>query len=129
KQINVAKNKHLGKNVGSARNLANEKGKAFEDFLVKKFEGKGSFIAKSANTSREFDGVVGNIWYEAKSGKYWDMIVSSKDKLRKFKGDMGRGLSIARAHGAIYELHSNVPIPQSIKDWLTVKGIKFTEWL
>ena len=103
--------------------------KSFAEFLVKKLGGKGSFLAKSFNSSREFDGAIGNIWYEAKSGKYWEMLLSSKEQLNRFYQDMGRGLSVAKSNGAIYELHSNTYIPKSIKDWLTKKGIKFTEWL
>jgi hypothetical protein len=110
-------------------NAANTRGKEFEDFLVQKLGGRGSFRARSATASREFDGAVGNVWYEAKSGEYWDMLLSSKKKLEDFKGDMGRGLNVAKANGAIYELHSNSPIPQGIKNWLTKKGINFTEWL
>lgn len=37
-------------------------------------------------------------------------------------------LNIARQNGATYELYSNIPIPQVIKDWLTKKGIPFTKW-
>ena len=38
-------------------------------------------------------------------------------------------LQIAREHGATFELFSNTPIPESIKEWLTQKGIPFTEIL
>ena len=40
---------------------------------------------------------------------------------------MGARLSLAKKYGMNYELHSNTPIPQSIKTWLTKKGIKFFE--
>jgi hypothetical protein len=56
------------------------------------------------------------------------MLLSSKDKLKKFKEDMLRGLNVTRYNGVTYELHSETPIPPSIKDWLTENGIKFTEW-
>lgn len=42
---------------------------------------------------------------------------------------MGSRLKIAKDSGATYELFSNTPIPQHVKDWLTKKGIKFTEYL
>ena len=113
----------------SAGRIAQESGKAFEEFLVDKLGGKGSFVAKSTKTSREFDGAIRNIWYEAKSGKYWEKVLNSKKYLEKFYSDMGRGLEVTRAHGAIYELHSNSIIPKDIKKWLTKNGIKFTEWL
>ena len=99
-------------------------GKDFEDFLVRKLNGRGSFKVGG----REFDGAVGNTWYEAKSGQYWEMLQSNSSRLGKFKSDMGRGLEIASRNRASYMLHSNTPIPQSIKIWLTRKGIKFVEW-
>ena len=40
---------------------------------------------------------------------------------------MGDRLKIAKENGAT--LFSNTPIPQSIKAWLTKKGIPFTEFL
>lgn len=40
---------------------------------------------------------------------------------------MGARLKIATENGASYELFSNTPIPESIKEWLTKKGIPFTE--
>ena len=64
----------------------------------------------------------------AKSGQFWDMLLTNKDKLDKFRESMGRGLRIAHDNGASYHLHSNTPIPESIKSWLTGKGIPFTEW-
>ena len=41
---------------------------------------------------------------------------------------MGDRLKIAKEHGATYELHSNTPIPQNVKDFLNKKGIKFFEY-
>ena len=113
--------------IGRVANTANERGKAYEKFLVKKFGGRDSFKVKTAKSSREFDGVVGNIWYEAKSGKYWDTLLSNKKVLETFKERMGTGLKIARENGAKYELYSETPIPQEIKDWLTSKEIPFKE--
>lgn len=42
---------------------------------------------------------------------------------------MGDRLRIATENGTIYEVFSNTPIPESIKQWLTKKGITFTELL
>ncbi len=118
-----------GATIVSKRNFAQENGKAFEDLLVQKFGGKGSFKARgNVSGAREFDGAVGNVWYEAKSGKYWDMLLSSEEKFGKFRSDMGDRLRICRDHGATYELHSNTSIPQPVKDWLNKQGIPFTEW-
>ena len=99
-------------------------GRDFEDFLTNQLGGEGSFKMGG----REFDGGVGNKWWEAKSGNYWDDIASSESGLAKFKSDMGDRLRIAKENGATYELHSNTPIPQNVKDWLTNKGINFREW-
>lgn len=109
----------------SGGHIMRENGKAFEDFLVKKLGGQGSF----RTGGREFDGAVGNIWYEAKSGAYWEGLLASEEKLSKFKSTACHCLKIAKDHGAAFEIHSNKPIPQSIKDWLTKKQIPFTEWL
>lgn len=105
---------------GGAKGLV---GVDFEIYLKALYGGKGSF----KQNGREFDGAIGNRWYEAKSGNYWNDITSKTDGLNKFKSDMGARQSIAKVNNASYELHSNVAIPQNIKDWLTQKGIKFYE--
>ncbi len=109
----------------SGGRIMQENGKTFEDFLVKKLGGQGSFKV----SNREFDGAIGNIWYEAKSGGYWDMLLSSEDKLGDFKSSMGHHLKIANENGKIFQLHSSTPIPREIKEWLTKKNISYTEWL
>jgi len=78
---------------------------------------------------KDLDGGIGNRFWEAKSGQYWNMLETNPKKLQIFKGDMGNRLRIANDHGATYELFSNTPIPDSIKEWLTKKGIPFTELL
>ena len=100
-------------------------GKEFEDYLTNRFGGKGSFKVDG----REFDGGIGNRWWEAKSGNYWKFIKDNPKELEKFKTAMGQRLSIAKKNGATYELFSNTPIPDSIKSWLDKKGIKYTEIL
>ena len=100
-------------------------GHDFEDYLTKNIGGEGSFSVGG----RDFDGGIGNRWWEAKSGQYWDMLESDSRKLEKFKSDMGARLKIATDNGASYELFSNTPIPSSIKQWLDKKGIPYTELL
>lgn len=100
-------------------------GQDFEDYLTETIGGDGSFSVGG----REFDGAVGSRWWEAKSGNYWSMLEENSSKLAKFKSDMGARLRIATENGATYELFSNTPIPESIKQWLTKKGIPFTELL
>ena len=89
------------------------------------FGGDGPFSVGG----RDFDGGVGNRWWEAKSGGYWSMLEKDSSKLAKFKSDMGDRLRIATENGATYELFSNTPIPESIRQWLIKKGIHFTELL
>ena len=100
-------------------------GHDFEDYLSKTIGGEGSFSVGG----RDFDGGIGNRWWEAKSGNYWSMLEENPNKLVKFKSDMGDRLRIAIENGATYEIFSNTPIPESIKQWLTKKGITFTELL
>ncbi len=100
-------------------------GHDFEDYLTKTFGGEGAFNVGG----REFDGGIGNRWWEAKSGNYWSMLEENPNKLAKFKSDMGDRLRIATENGATYEIFTNTPIPESIKQWLTQKGITFTELL
>lgn len=100
-------------------------GHDFEDYLTDVIGGSGSFSVGG----RDFDGGVDNRWWEAKSGNYWKMLEENPSKLAKFKSDMGDRLRIATENGATYELFSNTPIPESIKQWLTKKGIPFTEFL
>ncbi|MCX7920466.1 MAG: pilus assembly protein [Clostridia bacterium] len=103
-------------------------GKDFEDFLTKNIGGEGSFSVEG----RDFDGGIEingtKRWWEAKSGQYWDYLNSNPRNVEKFKSDMGHRLKIAKDNGATYELHSNTPIPDNIKEWLRKKGIPFTEW-
>ena len=49
--------------------------------------------------------------------------------LNKFKPDMGNRLDIAIRNDATYELFSNTPIPEIVKEWLKKKSIIYTELL
>ena len=100
-------------------------GHAFEDYLTRNIGGNGSF----STGGRDFDGGIGKRWWEAKSGKYWDMLETNPTMLAKFKSDMGDRLKIAMDNSATYELFSNTPIPASVKQWLSKKGIAYTELL
>ena len=103
-------------------------GHDFENYLHKVIDGESQYI-KGSVAGRDFDGVIGNRWYEAKSGNYWNTLLKDKSVELKFKQKMSEGLKIAQEYGATYELFSNSPIPDSIKAWLTKKGISFTEIL
>ena len=100
-------------------------GHDFEDYLTKNIGGNGSFSVGG----RDFDGGIGNRWWEAKSGNYWKLVQDNTKELEKFKSGMGHRLKIANENSATYELFSNTPIPDSIKSWLEKKGIKYTEVL
>lgn len=103
-------------------------GKDFETYLHRELGGKPSF----STNGREFDGAYGvneSIWYEAKSGRYWEDHAQIDSRgFEKFKSDVGAHARIAKDNGATFEVHSNTPIPQHAKNWLTSKGISFKEY-
>jgi len=103
-------------------------GKDFETYLHRELGGKPSF----STNGREFDGAYGvneSIWYEAKSGRYWEDHAQIDSRgFEKFKSDVGAHARIAKDNGATFEVHSNTPIPQHAKNWLTSKGIPFKEY-
>lgn len=102
---------------------------AFEEHLTKSMNGVGSFKMSNKTGKREFDGALGNVWWEAKSGNYWKMIDVTPSKKSKFTGNMPQCKQIAEDNGATFELFTNSPIPSHWKEWLTSKGIPFTEIL
>ncbi len=110
--------------VSRLRGAKGKVGVELEDHLEEAFRGKGSFKV----SGREFDGVVGNIWYEAKSGNYWSSDYG-RQGFQKFKSDMGARFNIAKENGKEYHLISNTPITNEAKEWLIQKGIKFLEIL
>ncbi|MBU6951601.1 RHS repeat-associated core domain-containing protein [Hahella sp. HN01] len=98
----------------------------FEKYLAKTLGGKPGFQVGG----RDFDGAIGNRWFEAKSGNYWQAKVQEGTKgFEKFKSDMGARKRIAQENGATYELHSNTPIPSHVTDYLDKKGIPYFEHL
>ncbi|WP_144280844.1 fibronectin type III domain-containing protein [Chryseobacterium echinoideorum] len=103
-------------------------GKDYEDFLATHLPNGGPGFSKMG---RDFDAFYDNnkIWVEAKSGRYWENIVSTEAGFAKFKSDMGHRLQIATDSGAKYELFSNTVIPENVKAWLLKKGIKYYETL
>lgn len=114
-----------GSSIESGTSAKGLIGHDFEDYLSKNIGGEGSFSVGG----RDFDGGIGSRWWEAKSGNYWSMLEENPNKLAKFKSDMCDRLRIATENGATYEIFSNTPIPESIKQWLTKKGITSTELL
>lgn len=100
-------------------------GEDFERYLSENIGDRGPF----SKGGREFDGGIGNRWWEARSGPYWQNRVNNPKAIEKFKSDMGHRLKIAKDNGATYELFSNTPIPHEFKEFLISEGIPFTEIL
>ena len=114
------------------RGAIKHSGIAYEKFLINKLNGKAGGTIHGINSSREIDVVVGNWYIEAKSGEYWNLLLSDSKKLDKFKSDMGRGVTVvAEASGGkgSYHIFSNSKIPDKIKKWLDKKNIKYHETL
>ncbi|MGW8951522.1 RHS repeat domain-containing protein [Streptomyces sp. NPDC055709] len=116
-----------GKGGGGGR-AAQQNGLAYEMFLVERyavFGGKGEFRVGG----RQFDGSYrkpvsdGEVWYEAKGGKFWEGLNQYPQRMEKFKGNTGDARRIAQENGAEYRVISENPIPQNIADWLTKKGV------
>ena len=59
---------------------------------------------------------------------YPRLLEENPNKLTKFKSDMGDRLRIATENGATYEIFSNTPIPESVKQWLTLTDIIYKQW-
>lgn len=112
---------------GSEGAVSELRGFDFERYLQQVLGGRGSFKQQG----REFDGAYGlddSIWYEAKSGRYWEDHAKEGTKgFEKFQSDIGAHAAIARKNGATFEVHSNSPIPSHVKEWLESKNIKYKE--
>ena len=101
------------------------RGAAYEGYINNKNGGTGPFFERG----REFDGANGNRWWEVKSGAYWDVVLSSENRLGKFRSDIGDHQAIAASKGATFEVFSEKAVPQEIKAWLKDRGITTTEGL
>ncbi|SHL19778.1 hypothetical protein [Actinacidiphila paucisporea] len=104
---------------------AQRRGKEYEDHLHEKLDGEGNF----KEGGREFDGTLREgdreSWYEAKSGRYWELAERDPKVLAKFKSSLGDARRIAQANGKNFLLISENDIPQSIIEWLTKKGFSW----
>ena len=98
-------------------------GTDFENYLTQNLGGNGSFSIGG----REFDGSVGNRWWEAKSSNYWNDILTNQQKLNNFKSTAPQCKQIAQSNGATYEIITNGQIPGTIKTWLDSKEITYIE--
>ncbi|NVJ51716.1 MAG: RHS repeat-associated core domain-containing protein [Gammaproteobacteria bacterium] len=117
------KGKDFARRVGNKK-LKDLRGTEFEDYL-QTLGGSGSF----KKGGREFDGEWGNVWLEAKSGDFWNMLSQNPRKLARWKGVTGDARRVASENGKTYAVVTNSAIPGDIKIWLTEKGIKVIEML
>ena len=109
--------------IGSKK-ISQLRGGEFEEYL-KTLGGPGPF----KKGGREFDGAWGNIWIEAKSGNEWKRLLSDTKALARWKSVTGDAKRVANENGASYLVVTNSTIPGEIKDWLTLKSIRFIEML
>ena len=115
----------------AAGKMSNLSGKKFEEFLVRQLGGTGEFevVSQKFSCTRQFDGAYGNVYYEAKAGGFWAELVKSPTALNEFQSKTIQKQKIAAELGKNFEIHTNSPIPEHIKKWLTKRGIMFHEWL
>ncbi|MFE3329865.1 hypothetical protein [Streptomyces sp. NPDC059176] len=112
--------------------IAQQRGDRYEDFLHEKLKGLPGEKGRPGfkHETRQYDGryvddAGDEIWYEAKSGKYWERINSTPKDMEKFRGNTPDAKRRAEAAGKKYKVISEGPIPDNIKEWLDKKGI---EW-
>jgi hypothetical protein len=115
----------------AAGKMSNLSGKKFEEFLVRQLGGTGEFevVSQKFSCTRQFDGAYGNVYYEAKAGGFWAELVKSPTALNEFQSKTIQKQKIAAELGKNFEIHTNSPIPEHIKKWLTKRGVIFHEWL
>ncbi|MFC9222626.1 hypothetical protein ACFT8W_18140 [Streptomyces hygroscopicus] len=91
--------------------------------VARELPGRGSF----REGGREFDGAyLGDdgieVWYEAKSGRYWDLANENPKVMEKFKSNLGDARRISEESGRRFSLISEKPIPENIVKWLNKKN-------
>ncbi len=94
-------------------------GKPFEDWV------QGKLGAKPWTKNKVFD-------LQSADGKAAIQVKGGSGFFKQPKGDIygyfGSQLQAAKVAGMDYEFHTNWPVPQEWKDWMTQKGIKIFEW-
>jgi hypothetical protein len=104
---------------------AQRRGRKYEEDLVQKLGGRDEF----SEGGRQFDGAYeedgAEVWYEAKSGDYWELAQRNAKVMEKFRSNLGDARRIAMANGKKFTLISENPIPQDIMEWLTKKGFSW----
>lgn len=62
------------------------------------------------------------MWYEAKSGRFWELANENPKVMEKFKSNLGDARRIAEAGGHRFALISENAIPENITKWLAKKN-------
>ncbi|GHF17645.1 hypothetical protein GCM10014715_85860 [Streptomyces spiralis] len=105
-------------------------GDAYEMDLMKRLGGKPGADGKPGfkEGKRQFDGAYTpegasrEIWYEAKSGTYWDRLNSNPAEMLTFKSKLGESRAIATENGKDFQVISENPIPENIQKYFVKKG-------
>ncbi|MFJ7963026.1 RHS repeat-associated core domain-containing protein [Streptomyces sp. NPDC096324] len=108
-------------------------GDAYEVSLMERFGGKAGPDGKPGFKvgKRQFDGRYTpegsprEVWYEAKSGEYWDRLNRDPDEMLTFKSKLGESRKIAAENSADFRVISENPVPQNMQDYFNKKGF---EW-
>ncbi|WP_159056770.1 hypothetical protein [Streptomyces yokosukanensis] len=108
-------------------------GDAYEDSLMERFSGEAGPDGRPGFKvgKRQFDGRYTpegssrEVWYEAKSGEYWDRLNRDPDEMLRFKSKLGEARKIATENDADFRLISENPVPQNMQDHFQKKGF---EW-
>jgi RHS repeat-associated protein len=108
-------------------------GDAYEVALMNRVGGKPGPDGKPGFKvgKRQFDGrytpegSAREVWYEAKSGKYWERLNGDADEMLRFKSKLGESRRIAVENGADFRVISENPVPQNIQNYFQKKGF---EW-
>ncbi len=105
---------------------AERSGREYETRLVEKLGGKDGFKSGKRQFDGEFTDETGQeIWYEAKSGQYWERLNSNSVDMAKFKSKLMEESKIAAENGKEFCLISQNPIPENILKWLAKKGVPY----
>jgi hypothetical protein len=102
-------------------------GAGYEEFLGTNLGGRTNVSYGGRQFEVELPGTngMGSTLIEAKSGNYWNDVVSTPQGLAKFQHDIGSRTAIARSQGSSFVVYSNTPIPASVQAWLTSRGSPF----
>ncbi|MFJ5029498.1 RHS repeat domain-containing protein [Streptomyces sp. NPDC088560] len=113
--------------------LAQESGDSYELELMRKLGGEPGPNGKPGFQvgGRDFDGKYmlpdgsREMWYEAKSGAYWDRANSNDRVMNKFKSNLGSQKRIASENGAEFMVISENNIPANIREFLDKKEVPY----